>query len=80
LDKNKRTETDWLVPDRLSQTDKKSTSKARYIAMKELLAKEKEVSFYKLLIIDHLSFRQRDNSEAKSANSIQNTKAKKRKF
>jgi len=44
LDKDRRTGTEWLLPERESQTEKKSSSKARYLAMKELLAKEKEVS------------------------------------
>lgn len=44
LDKDRRTGTEWLLPERESQTEKKSSSKARYLAMKDLLAKEKEAT------------------------------------
>jgi len=44
LDKDRRTGTQWLMPERENQTEKKSSSKARYLAMKDLLAKEKEAT------------------------------------
>lgn len=42
LPHDRRTRTDWLLPDEEKADGKKTKSKAKYRAMKELLAQEKE--------------------------------------